>query len=268
MSPTNDSSSFLETSLRITASGHVKDLFAGGIGSFLERLSCTEQAPIYMERMNRLLRILDRDLPEEKITGFERSLDVVVDIFNQVNSAGTKLSKGDLALARLCARTPNARQILRSHLRVWEQGGIHLSLDLLLRSVTAVATGRAALSGLEALPPSGFEQTLVMTARSMDTVLETLASRFGLDHDRALLGRAALPLMCRLLSMSGGMFANDHQRDKAIYWYIRSALAGRHAASTITMLNRDLMLYEKHGVDGLVAELDKLHGGAMLETCG
>ncbi len=35
--------------------------------------------------------------------GEDKTVDVVVDIFNRVNSGGTKLSKGDLALAKICA---------------------------------------------------------------------------------------------------------------------------------------------------------------------
>jgi hypothetical protein len=40
------------------------------------------------------------------VTGADKTLDVVVDIFNRVNSGGTKLSKGDLALAKICADWP------------------------------------------------------------------------------------------------------------------------------------------------------------------
>jgi hypothetical protein len=43
-------------------------------------------------------RLEGMDLHIEEVTGADKSLDVVVDIFNRVNSGGTKLSKGDLAL--------------------------------------------------------------------------------------------------------------------------------------------------------------------------
>ena len=44
-----------------------------------------------MERLARLRGVLDRDFHEEKITGEDKTVDVVVDIFNRVNSGGTKL---------------------------------------------------------------------------------------------------------------------------------------------------------------------------------
>ena len=40
---------------------------------------------------------------DELWTCFYAVRDVVVDVFNRVNSGGTKLSKGDLALAKICA---------------------------------------------------------------------------------------------------------------------------------------------------------------------
>ncbi len=54
----------------------------------------------YVGRLSRLLGVTDIDLHIEEVTGADKTLDVVVDIFNQVNSGGTKLSKGDLALAQ------------------------------------------------------------------------------------------------------------------------------------------------------------------------
>jgi hypothetical protein len=47
----------------------------------------------YAARLARLRQVLDRDFHEEKITGEDKSIDVVVDIFNLVNSGGMKLSK-------------------------------------------------------------------------------------------------------------------------------------------------------------------------------
>src|SRR5580693_9785763 len=69
--------------------------------------------------ISRLLGITDVDLHVEEVTGADKSLDVVVDIFNRVNSGGTKLSKGDLALAKICADWPEARGLMKEALRKW-----------------------------------------------------------------------------------------------------------------------------------------------------
>ena len=48
----------------------------------------------YVGRLSRLLGIVDIELHIEEVTGADKSLDVVVDIFNQVNSGGTKTLQG------------------------------------------------------------------------------------------------------------------------------------------------------------------------------
>jgi hypothetical protein len=78
------------------------------------------------------------DLHIEEVTGADKSLDVVVDIFIRVNSGGTKMSKGDLALAKICADWPEAREEMKIKLKSWSDAGYNFSLDWLLRSVNTV----------------------------------------------------------------------------------------------------------------------------------
>ena len=118
-----------------------------GLGEFVTRL--TEQPALapkvgdYVGRLSRLLGIVDVDLHVEEVTGADKSLDVVVNIFNRVNSGGTKLSKGDLALAKICAEWPEGRDAMKVRLKEWNNAGYHFTLDWLLRSVNTVLTGEA-----------------------------------------------------------------------------------------------------------------------------
>ena len=50
----------------------------------------------FISRLSALISIKDIDLHVDEVTGTDKSLDIVVDIFNRVNSGGTKLSKGGL----------------------------------------------------------------------------------------------------------------------------------------------------------------------------
>ena len=93
----------------------------------------------YVARLSRLLGITDIDMHVEEVTGADKSLDVVVDIFNRVNSGGTKLSKGDLALAKICADWPEGRDAMKAKLAEWANHGFRFNLDWLLRSVNTVS---------------------------------------------------------------------------------------------------------------------------------
>src|SRR5690606_26947993 len=81
-----------------------------GVGPLMARLSQqpepARKVGEYFGRLSKLLGITDIDLHIEEVTGQDKTLAVVVDIFNRVNSGGTKLSQGDLALAKICADWP------------------------------------------------------------------------------------------------------------------------------------------------------------------
>jgi hypothetical protein len=222
------------------------------------------QIVIYMGRLARLQQVLERDFHEERITGEDKTVDVVVDIFNRVNSGGTKLSKGDLALAKKCAHWPEARAAMRSHLDRWDKEGFSFNLDWLLRNMTAVATGRAEFSSLDAVSLNDFQQALEASGRYISQFLDVAAGRLGLDHNRVLMGRYAFPVICRILHLAGGHFADSAETDRVLYWYINSALWGRFAGSTETVLNQDYDTVTRSGVAGLISSIERWRGGNLV----
>lgn len=218
----------------------------------------------YAARLARLQQVLDRDFHEEKITGEDKSIDVVVDIFNLVNSGGTKLSKGDLALAKKCAQWPEARAAMRTYLEQWEKEGFSFTLDWLLRNISAVATGRAEFSSLDMIRVIDFKEALETAAGYISHFLDVAAGQLGLDHDRVLMGRYSFPVICRLLHLAGGHFADAAETGRVLHWYIHSALWGRYAGSTETALNQDFGTASRSGIGGLIGSLERWRGGNLV----
>jgi hypothetical protein len=245
----------------------VTALFTGPPGAQYRQLfespELSEDVGLYMERLSKLQNILQREFFIEQITGADKTVEVVVDIFNRVNSGGTKLSKGDLALARICAEWGDARPTMRRNLDRWAQRGLKFTADWLLRNVNATATGRAPFSALEDVTASDFQDALFTSLQNIDHVLNLLAGRLGLDHDRVLMGRYAIPVMTRLLHNRGGRFADGAEADRVLYWYVHAALRGRFAGSTETFLAKDLETADAGGIDGVIASLSRSRKGHM-----
>ena len=185
----------------------VTGLFVSGLASHIEALNADEtfkpHSAEYLGRLTQLADLNKRGFHVERITGSHLTINEVADVFQQVNSGGTKLSKGDLALAKICADWPEARQVLRGHLSSWRKGGYSFGLDWLLRNTTAVATGKSQVSSLEAVTPGDFEKSVKETAKYVGTFVDAVGSRLGLDHDRVFLGRYAVPVVSRLLHGQG-----------------------------------------------------------------
>jgi len=234
--------------------------------NFLEDPAYSGQLAKFLERLHRIASILDIDLHIAELTGVDKTVDVVVAIFNRVNSGGTKMSKGDLALAKVCAEWPEARKRLNEELECWSHSGYNFKIELLLRCITTTLTGEAKFSELDGVESPRFQDALKTAARHVNYLLGLIQGRLGLDHDRVLGGRYALPLMARYLEQRGGAVSDRRERDGLLYWYVHSFLWGRYTGSTESVLNQDLDVIENidGGLDRLLDNLRRNRGDIQL----
>ena len=249
---------------------NVTELLKQGIAPFLMGITQNpDLAPninTYINRMNSVASIKDMDFHIEEVTGADKGIDVVVDIFNKVNSKGTRLSKGDLALAKVCAEWPEARDEMNKRLEKWREAAFHFKLDWLLRCVNTISTGEALFDALEDVSPSGISDSLQKSEKYIDHILNMISSRLGLDHDRVLGSKYAFPLMVRYLDRRGGNIADYRERDRLLFWYIHTLLWGRYSSQTETVLNQDLEAIEdvEGGLNRLVELLRRNRGDLSL----
>lgn len=220
----------------------------------------------YLERISQLYNIFNIDLHIEEVTGTDKTLDVVVDIFNKVNSGGTKLSKGDLALAKICADWPEARETMKSKLKEWAKFDYNFNLDWLLRSVNTVLTGESKFQFLHDKSSQELQNGLERTAKHIDTCLNLISGRLGLDHDRVLFGRYGIPVMVRYLDQRQETLSGE-ERDKLLFWFVQAGMWGRFSGSTESFIDQDLNMLERAGggLDRLLDQLRLWHGGLLVE---
>ncbi len=243
----------------------VTQLLKNGFEGLGELLQTPALMP-YIKRLSRLLSIMDIELHIEEITGTDKTLEVVVDIFNRVNSGGTKLSKGDLALARICADWPEARDTMKAKIRKWAEAGYSFSLDWLLRSVNTVLTGEAKFQFLQDKSAEHIQQALDRASRQIDACLNMISGRLGLDHDRVLFGRFAIPVMVRYLDQHPGQLS-EKERDKLLFWFVQAGMRGRFSGSTESYIDKDLAAIsgEDSGLDTLLEQLRLWRGSLRVE---
>lgn len=250
---------------------NITELMKMGSGEAIKRLfAIPELQPnlsTYINRLNAIDTIKEIDLHIEEVAGEDKSVDVVVDIFNRVNSGGTKLSKGDLALAKICSGWPEARQEMKARMYKWGKAGFHFRLELLLRCINTVLTGEALFTALKDVTPEQFREGLQRSEKMIDTAVNMVASRLGLDHDRVFGSRGSLPLIARHLFQRGGHLKDHSERDKLLYWYVHTFLWGRYAGSTESVLNKDLAAIEETdgALDRLIAQLHQNRGDLRLQ---
>ena len=254
----------------------VSELMAKGISgvgnyiAYIARSSAlsadTSHIGEYMGRLSRLLAIIERELHIDEVTGADKSPDVVVDIFNQVNSGGTKLSQGDLALAKICANWPEARSEMKARLETWREADYAFTLDWLLRAINTVVTGEARFIHLHDRGAEEIKTGLHRAAGAIDAALNMIGGRLGLDHNRVLFGPYAIPVMVHYLDRRGTALG-EHERDKLLFWYVQAGMWGRFSGSTETMIDQDLAAIEEieGGLDRLLDQLRHWRGSLWVE---
>lgn len=241
-----------------------------GLGQFVGHLSSqpelVERVGDYVGRLSRLLGITDVDLHVEEVTGIDKTIDVVVDIFNRVNSGGTKLSKGDLALAKICVDWPDARDTMKAKLREWAAADFQFNLDWLLRSVNTVLTGEAKFQFLHDKSAEQIRDGLKRASKHVDTCLNLISGRLGLDHDQVFFGRFGVPVMVRYLDQRNGTM-DEVERDKLLFWFVQAGMWGRFSGSTESFIDQDLAVLEgpDGGLERLLDQLRLWHGGLRAE---
>ena len=235
----------------------VTKIMQDGIGALPSEAHGGDGFQTYVRHVNDIYMIQQRDFHIDEVTGNDKTVDVVVDIFNRVNSGGTKLSKGDLALAKICADWPEARNEMRDRLDKWNKAGFHFKVDWFLRTINAILTGEARFTALEHVSPSELREGLTRAERSIDHLLNLVGSRLGLDHDRVLGSRYSFPLLARYLNERGLKNLNAQDENHLLYWYIHTMLWGRYAGSTESKLNQDLEAIENVD-DGVTRLIDIL----------
>lgn len=246
----------------------VTELMKKGAGNFVSSAPDQETQLFYinnMDKLNKLDNIKKTDLHVQRVVGEDKTIDVVVEIFNNVNSGGTKLSKGDLALAKICAQWPDARIEMRKILQKYEKAGYKFKLDWLLRCVTVYVTGKAYFSELSNIPISDYQKGLYETDKLIALILNQIASRLGLDHDQVLGSRYSIPVMINYVHNRGTKNIDNKEWDKLLYWYIHTFLWGRYSGSTESTISQDLnILATGKGIDGLINQLKQNRGTLSL----
>ena len=88
----------------------------------------------------------------------------------------------------------------------------------------------------------------------------------GLDHDRVLFGRFAVPVMVRYLDRRGGPLSTE-ERDKLLFWFVQAGMWGRFSGSTETYIDQDLAAVDSvdSPLDRLIEQMRLWHGGLRTE---
>lgn len=221
----------------------VTDFFKQGFADFLSsRIEGDGEAKsLYIENLDRLKKLdAIRSYPYYVRTLSEPTMDRVVEIFNLVNSAGTNLSKSDLALAHICASWPEARDTFRKAQAKLDAHGFGLDLDFFTRAASTVATKSALYEPLYKTPISDVQDAWKRVERVLDYVVNIFRVDAYIDSDQTLKSDFPLIPLVAYLAENEGRFADEAEKFDFLHWFYAALMWGRYSGSAETKLNADV----------------------------
>ena len=252
----------------------VHDFLRQGLGTFVSGLYTMEREHRETLEPN-LARLADLDgirnytYAVDHVSDEDYTVEEVVGIFNRVNSAGTPLTKADLAIAHICSLWPEARGEFRTFSAKLGDNGFPFDLDFLVRCLAGVATGSVLLEGSFLRTPA---ETLQDGWARLQPALEHLVG--VLRHEALVSSPRDLPTTTMLvpatvyLARQGGRFPSDIIRRRFIRWMFLAALWARYSGSAETKLQQDVALVangDPDPVPELEAAILRERGRVVLE---
>jgi uncharacterized protein with ParB-like and HNH nuclease domain len=131
-----------------------------------------ELAERYLRNLTALKGVLERDYPIQVVPP-SAHIDEAIDVFDRVNSLGTKLTDADLALAHVTGKWPQARQVLKAKMEELAERRFRFDLTFMTRALVAVVKQRALFETIHQTP----SEELTAGWERLERILDYLVCR-------------------------------------------------------------------------------------------
>ena len=194
-----------------------------------------------MDNLTRIRAIRGVDLPEQ-IVPSEADLDKAIDIFDRVNSQGTKLTDAELALTHVTGKWPEARRKLKAKIEDCANLGFDFSLTFMTRALTTAVTNRALFDTIHPQPRDELEKGWQTLVGILDYLLTILPQKAFINSTDDINTTNALIPLVTYLSMNDGIFAEEKTIRNASNWLYAALMWGRYTGQTDQRLEADVQL--------------------------
>ncbi len=222
----------------------VTGFFKKGLAAFLQDVTSMDPPvrDFYFANMAKLTSL-------ERIRGYlyylkeltELDMDRVVEVFNLVNSSGTRLSKSDLALAHICSKWPEARERFWEAQKAYAADGFDFDLSFYTRLTSIVASGSALYAPLYKTSIDDVKAAWPKVRKALDYVFSILRGDAYIDRGSTFPSMfVVIPLVAYLATTGRSQFDSDTSKRSFLHWMFAALMWGRYSGSTETKLQADI----------------------------
>jgi len=199
----------------------------------------------YNNNLTRLRQIREMDLPVQTVP-VRATIDESIDIFDRVNSQGTKLTDAELALTHITGKWPRARREMKIQIDHLSRRNFYFTLTFLTRALTGVVTKRALFEQIHKQPREALESGWAKLTQILDYMVAVLPEHARIHSTEDVnTTNAFIPLVV-YLSLHDGQFPSQASLKQSIHWLYASLIWSRYTAQTDQRLEQDLSLVVRH----------------------
>jgi hypothetical protein len=175
----------------------------------------------------------------------ERTYQEVAEVFALVNSQGTSLTGAEIHLARLVPRWNGISKVFRDYRKELKAKNYDLDLSFLMRSITAVECGNAAIAKLtqkvdsEKLTKAHLKKSWRQAQGAISKVIATLSKDLNLDRSHYFPSKnVVIPIVYYVAKEKGHTRASKQM----LRFFLNSQLSERYGGGAETMFRRDFRI--------------------------
>jgi len=196
------------------------------------------------KNLTKLTNITKASLPEE-IVPSSADLTDAIDIFDRVNSQGTKLTDAELALTHVTAKWPQARRIFKDKIEYCENRNFNFTLTFMTRALTVAVTRRALFPTIHEKERTALEAGWKALDKVLDYLMTFLPQKAYIHSTDDLNTSNALIPLVAYLAYNQGRFPSDESIKHAINWLYSALMWARYTSQTDQRLETDVSLIAK-----------------------
>lgn len=203
-----------------------------------------ELAQRYNENLTRLLNIGERDYPIQ-IVPTSAHIDDAIDVFDRVNSLGTKLTDAELALAHITGKWPKARQAMKDKMRELAAHRFSFDLTFLVRGLVGIVNGRALFETIHQTPETELKAGWGQLTGILDYLVSMLPAHAHIHSTDDLNTTNVLVPAVVYLARHNGKFENDLELRRFVHWLYAASAWARYSSQTDQKLDHDISIIQR-----------------------
>lgn len=194
------------------------------------------------------------------------TIDEAIDVFDKVNSQGTKLTDAELVLTHITGVWPHARRVMKEKLLKCKEIGFEFNLDLFTRFMVVTLTGSALFKKNSKLKYENFDRSNYMEAwekvsKALDYLVPILQQDGLISSTNDLnTNNVLVPIVSYLVNHENRFTGN--LKYQFLYWMFQALIWGRYSGQTDQRLDKDVHIINTHPdfIQGLLNEIEDQRG--------